>query len=166
MQHYSHYLAGQRFIVRTDHDSLKGLNNLAKLPGQFARWIDYLNAYSFEIKIRAGTEHANADFLSRAFGYCFCKSRKIFEATESARDALRNEPVQDWDLFERCAREVAARRVRNQASEILKIMDEEAMRRLQDRDLKEQLEVGTKVTAEVRKREHDKLRQQIALAKG
>ena len=48
VQHYSHYLAGQRFIVRTDHDSLKGLNNLAKLPGQFARWIDYLNAYSFD----------------------------------------------------------------------------------------------------------------------
>ena len=65
--HYSHYLTGQRFIVRTDHDSLKGFNNLAKLPGQFARWIDYLNAYSFEIKIRAATEHANADFLSRAF---------------------------------------------------------------------------------------------------
>ena len=85
--------------------------------------------------------------------------------TESSRDALRNEPVQDWDLFERCAREVAARRVWNQASEILKIIDEEATRRLQDPDLKQQLEVGMKVTAEVQKREHDKLRQQIALAK-
>ena len=49
--------------------------------------------------------------------------REIFEASESARDALRNEPVQDLDLFEKCAREVTAGRIRNQASEILKIMD-------------------------------------------
>ena len=60
---------------------------------------------------------------------------------------------------------MTARRVRNQASEILKIIDKEAMRHLHDRDLKKQLEVGTKVTAEVRKRDFDKLRQQIALAK-
>ena len=60
---------------------------------------------------------------------------------------------------------MAARRVWNQASEVLKIIDEEATRRLQDPDLKQQLEVGMKVTAEVQKREHDKLRQQIALAR-
>ena len=68
-------------------------------------------------------------------------------------------------LFEKCAREVAARRIRNQASEILKIMDDDAMKRLHERDLKEQLEVGTKVNAEVRQREYDKLRKQIASAK-
>ena len=32
-------------------------------------------------------------------------------------------------------------------------------------DLKEQLEVGTKVNAEIRQREYDKLRKQIASAK-
>ena len=75
IKHYSHYLAGQRFIVRTDHDSLNGLSYLAKLPGQFARCIDCLKSYSFEIKVRTGTKHANADFLSRTFGDCFCKTR-------------------------------------------------------------------------------------------
>ena len=104
------------------------------------------------VLIRDQDTHRSADFLIRAFRDCFCKSREIFEATESARDALRNEPVQDWDLFERCAREVAARRVWNQASEVLNIIDEEATRRLQDRDLKQQLEVGTKVTAGVQKK--------------
>ena len=161
VQHYQHYLAGQRFTVRTDHDSLKGINNLAKLPGQFARWLDYLNGFSFEIKVRAGTEHANADFLSRIFGDCFCKTREMFEMTESAREALRDEPVKDWDLFERCAREVAARRIRNQGSEIIKVMDENALKRMSEYDLKEQLEVGVKIDPTKKRIELDRLRQRL-----
>ena len=148
-QYFSHYLAGQRFVIRTDHDSLKGLNNLAKLPGQFARWIEYLNGFSFDIKVRKGAEHSNADFLSRIFGDCFCKGREIFEQTESAREALRDEPVRDWELFERCAQEVANRRVKYQGSEIIKIMDERAQTMLRDRDLRDELEVASKVPRRV-----------------
>ena len=65
VQYFQHYLAGQKFTVRTDHDSLKGIHSLAKVPGQFARWIDYLNAFTFDIKVRPGQLHDNADFLSR-----------------------------------------------------------------------------------------------------
>ena len=154
-QYFSHYLAGQRFIIRTDHDSLKGLNNLAKLPGQFARWVEYLNGFSFDIKVRKGAEHSNADFLSRIFGDCFCKNREIFERTESAREALRDEPVKDWELFERCAQEVANRRIKYQSSEILKIMDETALTLLRERDLRDEMEVATKIPRRVEQGQGD-----------
>ena len=52
------------FIVCTDHDSLKGMKQLAKLTGQMARWIDFLEGFQFEVKTRPGKEHDNADFLS------------------------------------------------------------------------------------------------------
>ena len=164
VQYFQHYLAGQKFTVRTDHDSLKGLNNLARVPGQFARWIDYLNAFTFDIKVRAGAQHSNADFLSRVFGDCFCKTREVFERTESAREALRNEPILDWDLFEKCAREVANRRIRCPSSELIKILDKRALSELQERDLRDQMEMGSKLDCNVTPEEYDRVRRRAEKA--
>ena len=160
VQYFQHYLAGQKFTVRTDHDSLKGIHSLAKVPGQFARWIDYLNAFTFDIKVRPGQLHDNADFLSRQFADCFCKNREVFERTESAREALRNEPVLDWEMFDKCAREVAARRIRQPKEEIIKIADEAALRTLNEHDLQDQVELATKVN----NFEHERLRQRATKA--
>ena len=157
IQYFQHYLAGQKFTVRTDHDSLKGIQSLAKVPSQFARWIDYLNAFTFEIKVRPGRLHSNADFLSRLFGDCFYKNRDVFERTESARDALRNEPVLDWEMFEKCAREVAARRIRSPREEIIKVSDEDALGGLPAADLQDQAELATKID----KFEYDCLKRRV-----
>jgi transposase InsO family protein len=135
---------------------------LAKVPGQFARWLEQLNAFTFDVKVRAGTSHVNADFVSRIFGDCFCKTREIFEKTESAREALKNEPVLDWALFDRCAAEVAARRVRSPSSEILKIMDGEALKMLRERDLDDQLQISTKISPEER---FEKVKQRVVKEK-
>ena len=165
VQYFQHYLAGEKFEVRTDHDSLKGVSNLAKLPGQFARWLEYLNNFSFDIKVRAGVDHANADFVSRLFGDCFCKTREIFEQTESARDALRNEPVRDWEMFERCAKEVAARRVRYPRTDIIKIADSEAMKEVSDSALKDQVEIACKMPPGERTDTYNKLRERAKAAR-
>ena len=157
IQYFQHYLAGQKFTVRTDHDSLKGIHSLAKVPSQFARWIDYLNGFTFEIKVRPGRVHSNADFLSRLFGDCFCKNRDVFERTESAREALRNEPVVDWEMFEKCAREVAARRIRSPREEIIKVSDDGALKDLTEHDLQDQVELATKID----KFEYDRLKRRV-----
>ena len=111
VQYFRVYLAGRSFIIRTDHDSLKGVKQLDKLTGQMARWIDYLEGFHFEVNTRPGKEHDNADFLSRLYTDCFCKHRENFSATATAEEALRDEPVKDWDLFERVCREQADRRI-------------------------------------------------------
>ena len=85
----------------------------------------------------------------------------MFEATESAREALRNEPVLDWDLFERCAREVASRRIKNQDSEILKVLDEKALELLSEHDLKDQMEVSCKIDPAVARAEHDRVKRRV-----
>ena len=95
VQYFRHYLAGSKFIIRTDHDSLKAVKNLEKMTGQIARWIDYLEGFDFKIQVWKGKENANADFLSRIYSDCFCKEQGIFTQTPSAEEALANEPVQD-----------------------------------------------------------------------
>ena len=147
VQYFRVYLAGRAFIIRTDHDSLKGVKQLAKLTGQMARWIDFLEEFQFEIQTRPWKEHENADFLSRLYTDCFCKHRENFEATNTAEEALRDEPVKDWELFERCCREQADRRIRDKRSEILRIVDPEALRTLSDHDLTEQLNIASKLSS-------------------
>ncbi|CAC5372800.1 unnamed protein product [Mytilus coruscus] len=59
-------LAGlQKFTVRTDHGSLKWLLNFKNPEGQIARWIETLGSFEMQIQHRSGTQHRNADALSR-----------------------------------------------------------------------------------------------------
>ena len=73
------YLLGRRFIVRTDHSSLKYLHRFREPEGQLARWLDFLQPFDFEIIHRPGVSHGNADGLSRVESEsckkksCYCK---------------------------------------------------------------------------------------------
>jgi hypothetical protein len=60
-----HYLLGQHFIIRTDHNSLIWLLNFKNIEGQLARWIEELAQYNMVIQHRPGKNHTNADGLSR-----------------------------------------------------------------------------------------------------
>ena len=59
------YLWGRRFIIRTDHNSLRWLQNFKDPQGQIARWLEILAEYDFTIQHRPGLKHSNADALSR-----------------------------------------------------------------------------------------------------
>ncbi|GBO11904.1 Retrovirus-related Pol polyprotein from transposon 297 [Araneus ventricosus] len=65
VEHFHHYLYGQKFLLRTDHASLRWLLNFKEPEGPIARWIQRLQEYDFEIQHREGTSHGNADALSR-----------------------------------------------------------------------------------------------------
>ena len=66
VKQFSHYLLGKQFIIRTDHKSLTWLMTW-KNPStsQYFSWINELSQYDFIIKHRKGSEHINADVLSR-----------------------------------------------------------------------------------------------------
>ena len=59
------YLLAQPFLVRTDHNSLRWLLNFKEPSGQVARWLDFLAQFRFSIEHRPGSQHRNADGLSR-----------------------------------------------------------------------------------------------------
>ncbi|GBM29206.1 Retrovirus-related Pol polyprotein from transposon 412 [Araneus ventricosus] len=65
IEHFHHYLYGRKFLLRTDHASLRWFLNFRELEGQIARWIQRLQEYDFEIQHRKGTSHGKADALSR-----------------------------------------------------------------------------------------------------
>ena len=64
-RHFKHYPLGQRFTLRTDHNSLLWLMGFKNIEGQLARWIEELAVYNMGIVHRPGKDHVNADGLSR-----------------------------------------------------------------------------------------------------
>ena len=65
MNHFRHYLLGKKFLLRTDHGSLRWIFEFKNPRGQVARWLEHLSQFDFDIEHRAGTKHQNADGLSR-----------------------------------------------------------------------------------------------------
>ncbi|CAH9118783.1 unnamed protein product [Cuscuta epithymum] len=65
VQHWRPYLIGRKFIVRTDHRSLKHLlTQRIATPSQQV-WVAKLLGYDFEIEYKTGISNAAADALSR-----------------------------------------------------------------------------------------------------
>ena len=83
VRHFKYYLGGLHFTVRTDHSALQWLMTFREPEGQLARWIEELQAYDFTVLHRPGTQHGNADALSRrpciADGCHYCEKRETQE---------------------------------------------------------------------------------------
>ena len=79
VKHFKHYLYGQKFLVRTDHSSLKWLMNFKNPEGQIARWIETLSSYDMKVEHRPGRLHNNADGVSRTPCHQCSKSDRVSE---------------------------------------------------------------------------------------
>ena len=65
---FRHYLLGYHTTFHTDHNALKYLFNQPDLSGRIARWVLLLQEFDFEVRIKPGKAHVNADYLSRLQG--------------------------------------------------------------------------------------------------
>jgi len=65
---FRHYLLGYETVFHTDHNALKYLFNQADLSGRIARWVLLLQEFSFQVQVKPGKQHVNADYLSRLQG--------------------------------------------------------------------------------------------------
>ena len=65
VKYFRHFLYGKKFLVLTDHGSLRWLMNFKNPEGQVARWIEFLSAFHMDIEHRPGRSHGNADGISR-----------------------------------------------------------------------------------------------------
>ena len=62
---WRYYLLHRKFILRSDHQSLKWIRTMQEPQGMILRWLDILANYDFDMEFRSGAKHGNADALSR-----------------------------------------------------------------------------------------------------
>ncbi|GKB01683.1 reverse transcriptase domain-containing protein [Tanacetum coccineum] len=65
LEYWRHYLLSNEFILFSDHEALKYINGQHKLKPRHAKWVEFLQAYSFVIRHKAGTSNTVVDALSR-----------------------------------------------------------------------------------------------------
>ncbi|XP_071920645.1 uncharacterized protein [Coffea arabica] len=67
LQTWQHYLRPREFVLHTDHESLKHIKSQDKLSKRHARWITFIDSFTFVIKYKTGKTNVVADALSRRF---------------------------------------------------------------------------------------------------
>lgn len=83
LKKFRHYLLGGRFVLITDHQSLKALLNTPEPSGKFARWTVQIQEFDYELVYRPGKLNHVADALSRL------QSKEIFSVeTETTREKI------------------------------------------------------------------------------
>ncbi|XP_071939935.1 uncharacterized protein [Coffea arabica] len=65
LQTCQHYLRPREFVLHTDHESLKHIKSQDKLSKRHARWITFIDSFTFVLKYKTGKSNAVADALSR-----------------------------------------------------------------------------------------------------
>ena len=50
LEHWRYYLLPKEFVLWTDHDALKFINDHKKLREKHAKWVEHLKDYSFVLK--------------------------------------------------------------------------------------------------------------------
>lgn len=65
LRHWWYYLLPKEFVLFSDHQSLRYISSQINLSARHARWVEFLQEYTFVLQHRAGVENKAADALSR-----------------------------------------------------------------------------------------------------
>ncbi len=65
LQHWDVYLRGSRFLLRTDHETIRYLQSKQNINCRQAGWLDLLQSYCLEVEQIAGKENIFPDAMSR-----------------------------------------------------------------------------------------------------
>ena len=79
LKFWRHYLIQKEFILHSDHEALKFVNSQKKLNRRHAKWVAFLQEYTFMLRHKAGCQNKVADALSRRVYLLKTMTTKVVE---------------------------------------------------------------------------------------
>ena len=100
LDHWSHYLRSNHFVLHSDHESLKYINGQQKLSPRHAKWVEFLQSFNFSSKYKDGRSNVVADALSRRYALISILETRLL-GFETLKDYYE-EDVDFGDIFSKC----------------------------------------------------------------
>lgn len=67
LEHWTHYLIANKFIIHSDHEALNHVQGKHNLNARHIKWVEYLQSFHFTIKHKLGKLNQGVDAFS--WGY-------------------------------------------------------------------------------------------------
>jgi len=67
LQNWQQYIFSKEFVIHSDHESLKYLKGQSKLNKRHAKWVEFLEQFTYVIKHKQGKINVVVDALSRRY---------------------------------------------------------------------------------------------------
>jgi hypothetical protein len=93
LETWQHYLWPKEFIMHSDHESLKHIRSQEKLNRRHAKWVEFIEYFSYVIKHKKGKENVIAVALCRRYGLLTQLDYKIF-----GLETIKNQYLYDADF--------------------------------------------------------------------
>jgi hypothetical protein len=93
LETWLHYLWSKKFIIHSDHESLKHIRSQTILNRRHAKWVEFIESFPYLIKHKKGKENIIADVLSRRYTLLNQLDYKI-----SGLESIKDQYVNDADF--------------------------------------------------------------------
>jgi hypothetical protein len=100
LETWQHYLWSKEFVIHSDHESLKHIRGQAKLNKCHAKWVEFIETFSYIIEHKKGKDNVIADALSRRYTMLSQLDHKIF-GLESLKELYATD-FDFKDAYENC----------------------------------------------------------------
>jgi hypothetical protein len=78
LETWQQYLWPKEFVIHSYHESLKHIRGQLKLNKQHAKWVEFIETFSYIIKHKKGKDNVIADALSRCYTMLSQLDHKLF----------------------------------------------------------------------------------------